>query len=323
MPGADPGTSEVHRRAASYYTAVYTVAQFLKAAYEVLKNHQEPLSAREITSIATRQHGLRTSGRTPWQTMKSKLSTDILRRGEHSLFMRTAKGQFGLREWSGRVPEHVADRYRKALFDEDIVVFPADSLSRYVPGVGIHQNSFDRDALLLECRPMRRREAEETLSVIQLVSVFVVHYRDRYLTYKRTRRLPESRLHGCYSIPFGGHLNPNDISRLLNIFDPNLGGPLLERELGEELRLGVGDITNIAYRGLLYDDSRPISRQHLGIAYDVFLGTEKFTIGERGFLMDAKFETLEQIFARIQDFENWSQLIANIEWKARACPVRP
>jgi len=298
------------------------VAEFLKAAYDVLKTRQEPLTAREITAIATRERGLRTVGITPWQTMKSKLSTDILRRGERSLFMRTARGQFGLREWNGSLVEHVADRYQKALFDEDIVVFPVGSLQRYVPGVGIHRNSFDRDALLLECRPMRRRQAEEDFSVIQLVSVFVVHCGERYLTYKRTRRLPESRLHGCYSIAFGGHLNPDDISRLLNIFDPSLGGPLLERELGEELRLRTGDIKSINYRGLLYDDSRPVSRQHLGIAYDVFLGTEEFRIGERGFLMDAKFETLEQIFARIQSFENWSQLIANVEQKARECPAR-
>ena len=301
---------------------MYTVADFLKAAYDVLKTRQEPLTAREITAIATREQRLRTGGLTPWQTMKSKLSTDILRFGERSLFMRTAKGQFGLREWNVTLVEHIADRYQKALFDEDIVVFPASSLPRYVPGVGIHSNSFDRDALLDECRPMRRREAEETFSVIQLVSVFVVHHGECYLTYKRSRRLPESRLHGSYSISFGGHLNPDDISRLLNIFDPGLGGPLLERELGEELRLRTGDITSLTYRGLLYDDSRPISKQHLGIAYDVFLGTDEFTIGERGFLMDAKFETLEQIFARIEDFENWSQLIASVERKARECPTR-
>ena len=291
------------------------MADFLKAAYHVLKDRDEPLTAKEITEIAINSLVLETNGRTPWQTMKSKLSTDILRLGEHSHFMRTAKGQFALREWKERLGEHVADRYRKALFDEDIIVFPAGSLPRYVPGVGIHLNDFDRDALLLECRPMRRRQAEEDFSVIQLVSVFIVHHQERYLTYKRTRRLPESRLHGQYSIAFGGHLNPDDISRLLNIFDPDLGGPLLERELGEELRLKVGDITEIKYRGLLYDNSRLVSQQHLGIAYDVVVGTDKFEIGERGFLMDAKFETLGEIFARFQDFENWSQLIADVERK--------
>ena len=298
------------------------MAEFLKAAYEVLKARAEPLTAREITAIAREQQLLQTNGLTPWQTMKSKLSTNILRLGDRSQFMRAAQGQFALREWSGRLPEHVADRYQKALFDEDIVVFPAESLPRYVPGVGIHAQVFDSDGLLSECRPMRRREAEEDLSVIQLVSLFVVHHGERYLTYKRTRRLPESRLHGCYSIAFGGHLNPDDIRPLLNIFDPAMGGPLLERELGEELRLKVGDILKITYRGLLYDDSRAVSRQHLGIAYDVYLRSEDFRIGERGFLMDAKFETLGQIFTRIGDFENWSQLIADVERRASACPTK-
>ena len=255
------------------------MADFLKAAFEILKDSQEPLTAQEITEIALRKNHLQTSGLTPWQTMKSKLSTEILRSGTGSIFMRTAKGKFALRAWKERLGEHVADRYTKALFDEDIIVFPAGSLARYVPHIGIHKNDFDRDALLGECRPMRRREAEEDLSVIQLVSVFVVHHGERYLTYKRTKRLPESRLHGSYSIAFGGHLNPDDISRLLNIFDPSLGGPLLLRELGEELRLRVGEVGEIMYRGLLYDDSRPVSRQHLGIAYDVFVKTGEFEIG--------------------------------------------
>jgi predicted NUDIX family phosphoesterase len=298
------------------------MADFLRAAYEVLKNSGEPLSAREITGIAIRDNRLRTGGRTPWQTMKSKLSTEILGSGSASLFMRTEKGKFGLREWKDRLGEHVADRYQKALFDEDIIVFPAESLHRYVPQVGIHRNDFDRDALLDECKPMRRLKAEENLSVIQLVSVFVVHHGHRYLTYKRTKRLPEARLHGSYSIAFGGHLNPDDISRLLNIFDPSLGGPLLERELGEELRLRVGEVSEISYRGLLYDDSRPISRQHLGIAYDVFVRTGQFEIGERGFLMDAKFETLEQVQARIGEFENWSQMIVRAERDAKQCQIR-
>ena len=156
---------------------------------------------------------------------------------------------------------------------------------------------------------MCRRNAEEDASVIQLVSVFVVRHNNRYLTYKRTRRLPEARLHGCYSISFGGHLNPTDICPLLNISDPTLGGALLIRELGEELRLRTGEIAEMSYRGLLYDDSRPVSRQHLGIVYNVTLRTGEFEIGERGFLMDPKFETLEQISDRIGEFENWSQII--------------
>jgi predicted NUDIX family phosphoesterase len=182
--------------------------------------------------------------------MKSKLSTDILSRGSDSLFIRVEEGRFSLCEWKGLYPEHVAQRFQKALFDEDIVVFPATSLKKYVPRIGLYSGSFDREALLRECRPMRRREAEEDRAVIQLVSVFVVRFQDKYLTYKRTKRLPESRLHGYYSLAFGGHLNPDDLRPLLNIFDPDLAAPLLLRELGEELRLDPQATPILEYRGL-------------------------------------------------------------------------
>jgi predicted NUDIX family phosphoesterase len=295
------------------------VGQFTKAAYDVLKREMRPLTAREITEIATREGRLSTTGKTPWQTMKSKLSTNILSLGPRSLFMRVEEGRFSLREWKGLYPEHIAQRFQKALFDEDIVVFPSASLKKYVPIIGLYTGSFERNELLSECRPMRRREAEADTRVIQLVSVFVVHFQDKYLTYKRTKRLPENRLHGYYSLGFGGHLNPDDLKPLLNIFDPDVAAPLLFRELGEELRLNRDADPKMCYRGLLYDDSRPVSKQHLGIVYDVFLDSDRFEIGERGFLMDAKFETLDEIAARQQEFENWSWILLHEEQVWRRC----
>ncbi len=293
------------------------MGMFLKAAYEALQSAQRPLSASEITELARNSGLLDSSGKTPWQTMKSKLSTNILKQGNRSVFMRSAKGKFALREWKRSYPEHIADRYQKALFDEDIVVFPARSLRRYVPGVGLYTGEFDRTALLNECTPMRRRDAEEDFSVIQLVSVFIIRNRDRYLTYKRTKRLPESRLHGVYSIGFGGHLNPSDLLPLLNIFDPAVGVPLLERELREEIKFESLGPTAISYGGLLYDNSREVSKQHLGLAYEVQAESDHFEIGERGFLIDAKYETLDEIRQRRHDFENWSLLLMEEETNCR------
>lgn len=281
---------------------------FLNAAYTVLRQEHKPLSAREITELAQTRGLLRSEGQTPWQTMKSKLSTDILRRGESSFFMRSAEGRFALREWETDLPEYKADRYQKALFDEDIVVFPTSSLHRYVPGVGLFRGPVDSRSLRAELTPMRRRLAERDPTVIQLVSVFVVRHGNRVLTHKRTKRLPESRLHGYYSLSFGGHLNPDDVcSPLFDIFDPQQGMPWLARELGEELILPT--FSHFIFRGLLYDDSREVSRQHLGVVYDIVVPTEVFKIGERGFLMDAKFESVNSIRKRIAEFENWSLLL--------------
>jgi predicted NUDIX family phosphoesterase len=295
------------------------MSHFLEAAYAVLKTTGEPLPVKQITERALSLGILTSSGKTPWQTMKSKLSLDILKKRELSAFMRTDQGTFGLREWKAdQVGEYVANRYMKSLLDELVVVFPFTSLSRYIPHTGLNQTTITngRD-LIAECKPMLRRKAEEDFSVIQLVSVFIVHYDELYLTYKRTRRLPETRLHGTYSMIFGGHLNPEDLPSLFNIFDPREGRAFIARELREEVRLPQQEGIELSYRGLLYDDRIPLSRQHLGIVYDVALGSMEYEIGERGFLIDSRFETLEQIAARRRDFENWSTLILEDEIERR------
>jgi predicted NUDIX family phosphoesterase len=142
-----------------------------------------------------------------------------------------------------------------------------------------------------------------------------VQHASKFLTYKRSKRLPESRLHGFYSVAFGGHLNPEDVLHMFNIFDPQQSEAWLDRELREELRLEEkgNRVTSMNYVGLLYDDSQPVSRQHLGLVYKVMLASDQYDIGERGFLMDSKFESLAEIRGRLSEFENWSILLVNAE----------
>lgn len=292
------------------------MGHFLDAAFKVLLEIGKPLSSKEITNIAIERGWLRTHGKTPYHTMKAKLSTDILKHKENSVFMRTDKACFGLRQWRGRFQEYVADRYQKALLDEEIMVFPAKSLGTYLYGAGLHTIHLKNGiSLIAECYPMQRRMAEEDFSVIQLVSVFILRWGKYYLTYKRTKRLPESRLHGFYSMVFGGHLSPQDVPSLFNIFKPG-NEEFIKRELFEEVRFSSENFPEISYKGLLYDDGRPISKQHLGIVFDVHLRSQSYEIGERGFLIDSKFETIEQIESRIADFENWSVLVLMHEKKS-------
>jgi predicted NUDIX family phosphoesterase len=244
--------------------------------------------------------------------MKSKLSTDIRKRGPNSIFMRTGAAHFGLREWKGRETEYRAPRFAPALLDEDILVLPRSALKKYVSGSGLHFQEIASQALLAECSPMQRRKAELDPDVIQLVSVFVLRYGQRVLTYKRSQRLPEARLHGTYSVAFGGHLNPDDAPPLLNIMVPELGLSFVLRELSEEVRFPEdAPRPEIEYRGLLYDEGRDVSKQHLGLVYDVQMASEKYEIGERGFLIDPRFETVDQIRERIDQFENWSVILIN------------
>jgi predicted NUDIX family phosphoesterase len=288
-------------------------ATYLQIAALLLQEVKKPLSARDIVSIAMQRGILRSEGATPWQTMKSKLSTDILNRAEQSLFKRVSQGLFALREFDES--EFFATRFKKKKLDEEIAVIAAEDLVRLIPKPGYFSRGIDRSLISNLMRPMLRRTAEEDFSVIQLVSVFVVHHAGRYLTHLRSARLPEQRLHGEYSLMLGGHLSTDDFSQLtLDLFDDaSLSDcSYILRELSEELILNTDPIVSSC--GYLYDISRDVSKQHLGLVYFVNLASDKFEIGERGFLMNSKFETPEQIRNRIERFENWSVvLLDNLE----------
>lgn len=294
------------------------MGHFLDIAYRVLLEENRPLSPLKITEIGRKNGWLITKGKTPEESMRARLSKDILDKKGKSLFMRTSSGTFGLRLWLGNELEYVAPRFKKSLLEEDIVVFPSTLLEKYVKGRGLYiVPPKDRRRMIAELQTMRRNIAEDDFSVIQLISAFIIRFKNKYLTYKRTKRLPERRLHGYYSIPFGGHLNPNDIDLpLFNDFtDPDHAILMFNREFEEELILPDNKKPELVYKGLLYDDQLPVSRQHLGVVYDVYLDSDKYSIGERGFLMDPKFETLEEIENRKKDFENWSWIIMEFERK--------
>jgi len=286
------------------------MGDYLDAAKEILTVVGIPLSARDLTARALNSGTLESEGSTPWQTMKSKLSTNIMNKREKSAFMRTGAGLFGLRAWANEYEEYIANRFKKRPIDEDILVFPATLLADFVGEPGLHCGECDVEALLRACYSMPRVKAEDDPSVIQLVSFYLVQHDKMMLTHKRTKRLPESRLHGFYSVGFGGHLNPDDIPTLFisQFSDIRSALPYIMRELEEELILPRAP--EIDFCGLLYDDARQVSRQHLGMVYDVQLESREFEIGERGFLTNPQFESLENILAHIDDFENWSQLIA-------------
>ncbi|VVB57040.1 UvrABC system protein C [uncultured archaeon] len=70
---------------------------FFEAAERVLNKTKRPMRPNEITDIALKNGFLETSGKTPRQTMASRLYTDVLRKGRMSRFVQLDKGLFGLR----------------------------------------------------------------------------------------------------------------------------------------------------------------------------------------------------------------------------------
>ena len=123
---------------------------YLQAAFKVLKEESRPLSAQDIVELAQQRRYITPAGETPEQTMKARLSTEIVENGDGSTFMRTDLGVFALREWKDRESEYIARRFKKRLFDEDILVVPRASLSRFVPRPGLWTDGFDHQGLLRE-----------------------------------------------------------------------------------------------------------------------------------------------------------------------------
>lgn len=283
----------------------------LQGIKEVLISAGRPMTAREIVSFGRECELLELNGKTPWKTVNARLSEHILDKKSSSTFIRTDSGRFGLRTWSD-VQEYVAPRRTIALFDEDILAFDRDRLRDFVPNDGMTRDDADHNSLLSSCFTVRRQEAEERFDIIQLVSVYVVRYSNEFLTYKRAKRLPEERLQYSYSCFFGGHLNADDLMPLFRLSDPEQALYLLDRELSEELVLKKPP-ADMRFKGLLYDPKSEVSKQHLGVVFLVELQSQDFRIGERGFLTDPRFETVQDMRARESDFENWSQYLIEQE----------
>ena len=78
------------------YRGVMSYLSFKEAARAVLEEAGEPLSYKEITRQALRRVLVMTAGRTPEASVNAQLSVDISRKGDESIFVRTAPGVFWL-----------------------------------------------------------------------------------------------------------------------------------------------------------------------------------------------------------------------------------
>ncbi|MBF0276093.1 MAG: winged helix-turn-helix domain-containing protein, partial [Nitrospinae bacterium] len=71
---------------------------FLEIAEIILKEERKPLKPEEIIRKAIEKKILVTNGKTPEKSMKARISTEIIRNGFSSKFMRYAPNRFVLRE---------------------------------------------------------------------------------------------------------------------------------------------------------------------------------------------------------------------------------
>ncbi len=154
-----------------------------------------------------------------------------------------------------------------------------------------------------------RPVAEERPDFRQIIPYIVLRCNDNFLTYKRTTKAGESRLHDMYSLGFGGHIS---------IDDAVLNGPLAKldetirtaasREVKEEI--GIDKITKKTPLGIINDISNDVGRVHLGLVEIWDIDPDDFKLHEQE-LSNLELQPLTQMIANKEYFETWSQMVIN------------
>lgn len=128
----------------------------------------------------------------------------------------------------------------------------------------------------------------------------------KYLSYSRNGT--ETRLHGSRSIGIGGHIDINDISFGGNSNFDYLGTVIsgIMRELYEEINLDLtSSNTPFTLDKLIVDTTNPVGEVHVGLFSKLVYPHAQ----PQEELHDAKWLTVDELKASIDEYENWSKLI--------------
>ena len=281
--------------------------RYLDAAEAVLRSCGRPLSSKELVADACALRLIAVNGNTPHKTMNARLSEDI-RGNPQTRFMRTYHGQFALREWSGELLEFETKRRRIRPMDEDILVIPRTAFNTLALSTNSAFHDLDPVELLRQSVSRKRQLIEEDNNYVQIISLFHIVWKGRYLTYNRTSRLPEARLHHIRSINFGGHLQNVDRAPLFETYLPDEIGVVYMRELYEELIFSAG-FEEVTYIGSIHSQVDAFSARHIGVCYRVIPKEPDIRSNEPGFHTSVQFADPNEIVKSPKEFDEWTFLV--------------
>jgi predicted NUDIX family phosphoesterase len=313
-------------------------SEFLQVAYQLFQRSRHPMTSIELVDRGI-QEGLfsdKRAGKTPHQTMKSKLSVHIRRNGNASIFVRTAPGRYYLRELHSaqiqkRLPLFdIIDSASTEIYNaeplhvppshERVLVFPSKVLDSFGRFQGIRRSGHKLSKKLLRssvCRHIPRLIAEDDESHKQILTYIIVTKREKVLAFRRgVFNRVEDYLRGSMCIGFGGHVSEADLS----LFNVNRDMGLIDsaiRELSEELSIPAKDLERLkALRGIrvvgaLNDDSSAVGRRHFAfiLRYEVSddPAWDRPARGEKS-VTQLRWLDLDSSAFRFREFEYWSQL---------------
>ncbi|MEW5766427.1 MAG: NUDIX hydrolase [bacterium] len=147
---------------------------------------------------------------------------------------------------------------------------------------------------------LSRHLVEDDPSWQQIIPYIVFRYNHSYLLVKRLEHSAEHRLHHQYSLGLGGHINLEDTQGA----NPVEAG--LWREWAEEVSYEGGLSHSLV--GFINDDSREVSRVHLGLFY-LFEGYSSLITVLEDHEMIGQLLSLSEIEPFYDKMESWSQIV--------------
>lgn len=165
----------------------------------------------------------------------------------------------------------------------------------------------------------KRRGAVETdTSLLQPIPYCIVFCRstERILSYKRSKKGGETRLHDMYSIGFGGHVNIDDVKNCLKELDdadlitaeyPIIFGAW--RELKEELSLTPENTVALRlFDWYIYDDTSEVSSVHIGLPYLCVVENESDIKLAEDTAIELRWLDIDNPKDTDLQFESWSSI---------------
>ena len=141
-----------------------------------------------------------------------------------------------------------------------------------------------------------RPTAEVSPQYKQIIPYVLIRHDRSYFLLQRTPKQTEARLHNKLSLGIGGHINP-DTPELLDG---------LHKELEEEVHV-AGDY-DLAFVGILNDDTTDVGRVHLGAVYVLDAHDTNVTVRETD-KMTGRWAAASELPALREQMETWSQIV--------------
>lgn len=152
-----------------------------------------------------------------------------------------------------------------------------------------------------------RAPAEENPTLQQIIPYCLIAHEGKFLVYTRGKLGGEKRLHAKKSLGLGGHINPQP-GREAQAFTREDYQASVLRELLEEIHWDATTCPHTTL-GLIKDDSNPVGQVHLGVCVLFQPATPPSLEVLEGCILEPQWLTYDELAARREEFETWSQLV--------------